>query len=116
MLERQAATKGAAVSGRSTVSVRMFGELCTLRHARGLEAETTVEVPAEGMSGRELALELDLPVERIEGIFCNHTIRSLDHLVGPGDEVAFVPYGTPGPHRYFLGLYEAGHDDTEAGA
>ena len=98
------------MAGPATVNVRVFGELCSLQRKRGFPAETTVAVPAEGISGRDLALDLDLPVERIEGIFCNHTIRSLGHLIRPGDEVAFVPYGTPGPHRYFLGLYRAGRE------
>jgi hypothetical protein len=93
------------------VTVRMFGALCRVRRERGLPSEATVEVPAEGITGLDLAVELGLPTESIEGIFCNHTIRSLGFMIHPGDEVAFVPYGTPGPHRYFLGLYEAGHDD-----
>lgn len=93
------------------VRVRVFGELCRLQRERGLPSESIAEVPAEGISGHDLAIELGLPTERIEGIFCNHTIRSLGFRVHPGDEVAFVPYGTPGPHRYFLGLYEAGHDN-----
>jgi hypothetical protein len=93
------------------VTVRMFGALHVLQLDRGLPPETTVEVPAEGITGRDLAVELDLPVESIEGIFCNNVIRDLAHLIHPGDKVAFVPYGTPGPHRFYLGLYEAGHRD-----
>ena len=34
--------------------------------------------------------------------------------VSPGDRVAFVPYGTPGPHRVFLGLYTAGKEESDA--
>jgi len=34
--------------------------------------------------------------------------------VSPGDRVAFVPYGTPGPHRVFLGLYAAGEEESDA--
>jgi molybdopterin converting factor small subunit len=95
----------------NTVTVRLFGDLCRLQLERGRTPETTVEVPAEGITGHDLAVELELPVERIEGIFCNHTIRGLAHVIHPGDEVAFVPYGTPGPHRFYLGLYEAGQGD-----
>lgn len=94
-----------------SVTVRMFGALRRLQRERGLPSETTAEVPAEGIAAHDLAVELGLPVERIEGVFCNHTIRGLGHVIHPGDEVAFVPYGTPGPHRYYLGLYEADHED-----
>jgi hypothetical protein len=36
--------------------------------------------------------------------------------ISPGDRVAFVPYGTPGPHRVFLGLYAAGKESDAAEA
>ena len=94
-----------------SVTVRMFGALRELQRERGLPWKTVAEVPAAGIAARDLAVELGLPLERIEGVFCNHTIRGLGHVIHPGDEVAFVPHGTPGPHRFFLGLYEAGHDD-----
>ena len=32
-------------------------------------------------------------------MFCNHRTYPIDHIIMPGDRVAFVPYGTPGPHR-----------------
>ncbi len=92
----------------------MFGLLRSLRCERGFEHTTEMELPVEGMSARAIALELDLPVERIEGVFVNHTVRALDHTVMPGDRIAFVPPGTPGPHRYFLGLYGAGASQCTA--
>jgi len=93
------------------VTARVFGMLCEFQRERGLPAETVETVPAEGISARDLAVRMGLPVDSIEGVFCNHTIRSLSYVIRPGDQIAFVPYGTPGPHRYFLGLYEAGHKD-----
>jgi molybdopterin converting factor small subunit len=93
-------------------TVRVFGVLQRLQRDRGTAHETVESIPVEGISAAELADRMGLPVELIEGAFCNHTIHGLAHVVMPGDEVAFVPYGTPGPHRYFLGLYEAGRDDT----
>lgn len=88
--------------------VRMFGLLDAYRRERGLPSTATVDIPEEGLTARELAERLELPLDRIEGVFCNHVVYKLGHLIHPGDEVAFVPYGTPGPHRFFLGLYEAG--------
>lgn len=92
----------------TAVTVRMFGLLHQFRTDRGLPTTVEVEVPAEGTTGRALALELDLPCDRIEGVFVNRTVFGIDHAIMPGDRVAFVPYGTPGPHRVFLGLYDAG--------
>jgi hypothetical protein len=85
--------------------------LCKFQRDRGLAAETLEQIPADGISAAMLAQRMGLPVDTIEGAFCNHTIYGLTHVVMPGDEVAFVPYGTPGPHRYMLGLYKAGRED-----
>lgn len=91
-----------------TIRVRFFGVLHALRRERGLPAHEVLAVPAAGVVASELAGRLELPLESIEGVFCNHHVRSLDVVIRPGDEIAFVPKGTPGPHRYFLGLYGAG--------
>jgi hypothetical protein len=94
-------------------TVRLFGGLHTLQRERGRETVLIVDVPDQGMTGFELARVLELPLESIEGIFCNHTVRPLGYVVFPGDQVAFVPQGTPGPHRFFLGLYKAGKEAEE---
>lgn len=103
------------------VTVRIFGSLRPYRDARGLPYLDTVEVPGSGLTGDELAERLELPVDKIEGMFVNHTVMPLTRLVRPGDRVAFVPYDTPGPHRVFLGLYDAGKEheqelEAEAGS
>ena len=101
---------------QGSVTVRLFGGLHTLYRERGLPTTVSVDVPAEGVSGRDLAVVLDLPLDMIEGVFCNRVVRAIDHVVMPGDRVAFVPKGTPGPHRFFLGLYAAGQGgDDRAG-
>ncbi len=91
------------------VTVRVFGALREVRRQQGLPPTAKVVVGTQGLPATEVALTLGLPLDLIEGVFCNHTIYRLDHVVHPGDTVAFVPYGTPGPHRFFLGLYDAGH-------
>jgi hypothetical protein len=90
------------------VVVRMFGVLHTLRRERGLPTTVEIHVPDEGTTGRLVAIGFDLAPELIEGVFVNRTVCPLDHPVLPGDRIAFVPYGTPGPHRFYLGLYNAG--------
>lgn len=99
--------------GTGTVTVRLFGLLRSSCEELGLPVVLTTEVPDEGISARQLAVGLGLNPAVIEGVFVNHTIHGLSQLVMPGDRVGFVPYGTPGPHRVYLGLYEAGRSDRE---
>jgi hypothetical protein len=91
-----------------TVTVRIFGSLRPFADELGLPYELESEVPDVGLSGRELADRIGLPVDKIEGFFVNHVVRPLDVRVMPGDQTAFVPADTPGPHRFFLGLWAAG--------
>ena len=95
------------------VHVRMFGSLRAERAQSGLPVETRVDVPADGFPARDIAADLGLPLDRIEGVFINHRIQRLSEVVHPGDTIAFVPHGTPGPHRFFLGLYTAGQEEQE---
>ena len=88
--------------------IRTFGLLHTLRTRKGLPAIVEFRVPPGGRTAREIARELELPLDKIEAVFCNHVARPLDHVIRAGDRVAFVPYGTPGPHRYCLGIKQAG--------
>ena len=90
------------------VSVRIFGSLRPFRTDKGLSCDLSVEVPKEGVAASDLALELGLPLDWVEGVFVNHTVHAVSARVSPGDRIAFVPRGTPGPHRVFLGLYAAG--------
>ena len=92
----------------STIHIRMFGCLHTIRKERGLGSSTDVSIPPDGCKAEDIALDLDLPLERIEGVFINHRVYNLDQTVKPGDKVAFIPTGVPGPHRFMLGIYSAG--------
>jgi hypothetical protein len=90
------------------LEVRFFGLLHAHRDQCGLSGSAIVEVPEEGVVARDLARALDLPLDLIEGVFCNGKVCGPSHVLVPGDRVAFVPKGTPGPHRFALGLYSAG--------
>jgi hypothetical protein len=81
----------------------MFGALHSIRKERGLEPTVDVTIPAGGCAARDLALQLELPLDKIEAVFINHKSYCIDCVVQPGDRVAFVPTGIPGP-RVFLGL------------
>jgi len=91
--------------------VRMFGALHTHRRERGLESSVMVHVPPQGCTARQLADQLELPLDKIEAVFVNHLVYHLDHLILPGDRVAFVPTGIPGPHRFMLGISEKNSQD-----
>jgi len=94
-----------------TNTVRMFGCLHTIRKERGLEPHAEITLPPEGRKAEDIALDLDLPLDRIEGVFVNHFVYDLDRIVKPGDQVAFVPTGVPGPHRFMLGIHSARKKD-----
>lgn len=94
------------------VRVRMFGKLMAVRREQGAPTSLEYGVPAEGVRASEIAAALGLPLDQIEGVFRNHSVRPLDVVIRPGDDIAFVPYGTPGPHRFTLGLYSAGKGDS----
>ncbi len=95
------------------VTVRVFSSLRPYLREQGIEETTLhVEVPPGGVTGRELAGMMDLPAAAIEGVFVNHVVHGLGARIVAGDRVAFVPQGTPGPHRVFLGLYRAGKDEN----
>lgn len=92
----------------STSTIRMFGALHTIRKERGEASTAEVNIPADGRLAREIAQELDLPLDKIEGVFVNAVVYDLDHRIFPGDRVAFIPTGVPGPHRFMLGVHQAG--------
>lgn len=87
--------------------IRLFGILHSIRKEQGLESVAQVHVPPEGRIARDVALELNLPLDKIEGIFINHVVHGIDEIIRPSDELAFVPTGIPGPHRYMLGIYNS---------
>jgi len=89
---------------QTNTTVRMFGCLHTHRKEHGLESTVNVTIPPSGCTGLELAQELELPLEKVEAIFVNHLVYSLDHRINPGDRVAFIPTGVPGPYRLLIGI------------
>ena len=88
--------------------VKFFGLLHTLRQKKGLPSVATVTLPPEGVTANALAKTFELPLDKIEAVICNHKTHPMDHQILPGDRVAFIPHGTPGPHRFTLGIYSAG--------
>lgn len=86
---------------QGTTSIRMFGALHGIRKDRGLPCEVELDLPAEGCAASSIVGRLDLPLEKVEGVFINNKMHTLDHLVQPGDRIAFVPTGVPGSRGLF---------------
>lgn len=57
------------------------------------------------MNGFDLASKLGIPHKDVEVIFVNGFVQSLDFSIHPGDRIAFLPPGCPGPYRIALGFY-----------
>lgn len=87
-----------------SVTVRFFSYLEAYAREKGIRSPVQVPVPDAGMTGLELAEKIGLPVDRIEAVFRNGVVQNLDKPLYPGDRVAFLPPGTPGPYRVLLGI------------
>jgi molybdopterin converting factor small subunit len=94
------------------VTLRLFGSLRPIAKERGFPDCLEKAVPHEGKTGVELAAELEIPKGRIEAVFRNGVIQDLEKKIFPGDRVAFVPPGTPGPYRVLLGMVGGKKPDT----
>lgn len=57
------------------------------------------------ISGLALSKQLEIKRDDIEVIFVNGFVQQVDYIINPGDRVAFLPPGCPGPYRIALGFY-----------
>ncbi len=62
-------------------------------------------------TGADLAKRLNISSEEIEVVFVNGFVQDLNYLINPGDRVAFLPPGCPGPYRIALGFYSKNQDN-----
>lgn len=86
------------------VTVRFFGQFHNFIKKKTGNTYLEVIVPENGKIAFEIAKDIGLPIEKTEAVFRNGIINNLYDKVFPGDRIAFVPYGTPGPYRVFLGM------------
>lgn len=57
------------------------------------------------VDGEELLRRLSIAPERVEVMFVNRKAFAVANAsIAPGDRVALVPPGVPGPHRFLLGF------------
>ncbi len=87
-----------------SVTIRVFGFLRRHLDARELPYVLTEHVPHGGMSAYDLVNRLSIPPKEVEAVFKNGQVINIYDFVVPGDRVALLPRGTPGPYRFFLGM------------
>lgn len=63
----------------------------------------TLETPLNS-TPYDLIDQMGLSKNEIEAVFINGKVLPFDTIIKDGDRVAFVPHGTPGPYRVFLGF------------
>lgn len=94
----------ASIKDPGIINIRIFGALRIYMDKQGRPYAFEIEIPRKGQPAFDIARELHIPPEKIEAVFCNGRVINIYDSVLPGDRVAFLPYGTPGPYRVFLGM------------
>jgi hypothetical protein len=89
---------------KSTIEVRGFLHLNKIFKEKNWPVPLILEL-AEPTTGAELAKSLEIPLEEIEVVFVNGFVQQIDYPIQPGDRIAFLPPGCPGPYRMALGFY-----------
>jgi len=90
-------------SEKEATEVRVFGRLTDLFEKRNHPISFTMVLDT-AITGSDLAMKLGIPSGEIEVIIVNGVVQALQYTIQPGDRVAFVPPGTPGPYRVLLGF------------
>ncbi len=87
------------------IEINVFGSLRQYMDQKGLPYNMIKKDIQNQVIPYDIILELGLPPEKVEAVFCNGKIINIYDTVFKGDRVSFFPYGTPGPYRVFLGMF-----------
>jgi len=93
-----------AEQNKNTIEVRGFLHLYAFLRKNHGTSPLILEIE-KPVTGRDLAKKLDIPFDEIEVIFVNGFVQALDYTIHPGDRLAFLPPGCPGPYRIAFGFY-----------
>lgn len=86
------------------IELHAFMWLAELFQERGWTNPRTFPLEGE-ITALQLLERLGIGRERVEVVFVNRKAEPVDSaVVRPGDRVALVPPGVPGPHRFLLGF------------
>lgn len=98
------------MSEKTSIEIRGFLHLDP--YIRGIEGRMPLILEQDQpLTGRELAEKLKIPPDEVEVIFVNGFVQDLDFVIKPGDRMAFLPPGCPGPYRIALGFYGKNQDN-----
>ncbi|GAB6157907.1 hypothetical protein JCM39194_11070 [Desulfotomaculum varum] len=86
-----------------SIELRGFAKLQGVMKEKGFGFPAIYEV-GEGLTGYQLLEQLAIPPADVEAIMVNGSVCSLSAYIKPGDRVAILPPGTPGPYRVILGI------------
>ena len=87
-----------------TVTVRALLFLRPKLAARGIGRSGAQMRLEDGARVADLVAACGLADHEVEAAFVNHRCVPLDTELRDGDHVVLLPPGTPGPHRYLLGI------------
>lgn len=87
------------------IELRAFAFLYSEFRKRGLTSPMEMEIPDEGITGREIIKQLGIPEDKVEAVFVNGVSNNLNYLIKPNDRVGLVSPGLPSIYRVHLGFY-----------
>lgn len=90
---------------KPVLEIRGFGKLIDVFRGRKWTFPLLLPI-AQPLSGSSLLEELDIARQQVEALLVNGRVQTFDKLIQPGDRVALIPPGTPGPYRILLGFVD----------
>jgi molybdopterin converting factor small subunit len=100
----------------NTITLKAFSFLQPEFRKKGLAADENSVSLCPGDTVNTVLKRLKIDSSLVEGSFINGSVRPLDTELNPGDRVALVPPGTPGPYRFILGISAKRDQLRDAGA
>jgi molybdopterin converting factor small subunit len=88
----------------STIILKAFSFLQPTLREKGLQADENVIPLCPGDTIQTVLDRLGIDPSMVEGCFVNGLVHPTHTELKPGDRVALVPPGTPGPYRFILGI------------
>jgi sulfur carrier protein ThiS len=87
-----------------TITFNAFSFLQPKLRSKKINYSNATMTLKDGITLKELIIELGLQLEDVEAAFVNHRVVSMDSILHNNDRVALVPHGTPGPYRVLLNM------------
>lgn len=96
--------EGTCLRSMTTISFNAFLSLRSKLEQNGTPFPQSELAVDDGTTVLDLARRVGLDPADVEAAFVNGRVMPKHTVLKDGDRVALVPPGTPGPHRYLLGI------------